>query len=119
MRPLDCGAAGVRRLIRDLGEELPRWRIFKAADAPPTVPLEEFNLVAQGFDHLLEAEAARRATPSYGKLAISGADILDLGVQSGPLVGRILKELEELVIEDPSRNQREFLLKEAQKRIVK
>lgn len=119
MRPLDCGAAGVRRLIRDLGEELPRWRLFKAADAPPTVSPAEFDVVAHGFDRLLEAEAARRATPSYGKLAVSGADILDLGALPGPLIGRILKELEELVIENPGRNHREELLEEAKKRLVK
>lgn len=117
MRPLDCGAAGVRRLIRDLGDELPRWRAFKVADAPPTMPLEEFTAIAATFDSLLEAENARRALPSYGKLAISGGDILTLGVSPGPLVGRLLKELEELVIEDPLRNERALLLEEAKRRL--
>ncbi len=116
MRPLDCGAVGVRRLIRDLGDELPRWRAFKVADAPPTMSDQEFEQIAEGFDSLLATENARRALPSYGKLAVSGSDILALGVSPGPTIGRILKELEELVIEDPSRNEREILLEEAKRR---
>jgi tRNA nucleotidyltransferase (CCA-adding enzyme) len=117
MRPLDCGAAGVRRLIRDLGEELPRWRTFKVADAPPTMAEEEFNKVAEGFDILLGVEMARRAVPSYGKLAVSGSDLLALGVSPGPTIGRILKELEELVIEDPNRNEKPILIEEAKRRL--
>lgn len=117
MRPLDCGAAGVRRLIRDLGDELPRWRAFKVADSPPTMPDQEFKEIAEGFDILLGIENARRVLPSYGKLAVSGADIIALGVSPGPAIGRILKELEELVIEDPSRNEREILLEEAKRRL--
>jgi tRNA nucleotidyltransferase (CCA-adding enzyme) len=118
MRPLDCGAAGVRRLIRDLGDDLPRWRAFKAADSPPTMPDQEFKEIAEGFDILLAIENARRTLPSYGKLAVSGSDIIALGASPGPTIGRILKELEELVIEDPSRNEREVLLEEARRRLT-
>jgi hypothetical protein len=37
-------------------------------------------------------------------------------MKPGPLMGKLLKELEELVIEDPSVNTREILLTEANKR---
>jgi putative nucleotidyltransferase with HDIG domain len=116
MRPLDCGASGVRRLMRDLGESLPRWRSFKEADAPPLMPAEEFQAVADGFDALLKAEQERLAGPAYGKLAVTGADLIELGMKPGPAMGALLKELEELVLDDPSINERERLLAEAAKR---
>jgi hypothetical protein len=116
MRPLDCGAPGVRRLIRDLGPDLDRWRIFKSADAPPTIPEEDFLQAASRFDKLLASEQSKMAGPAYGKLAISGEDLIALGVQPGPTMGTILKQLEEIVIEDPSKNTRESLLAEATKR---
>lgn len=116
MRPLDCGAPGVRRLMRDLGDTLPRWRSFKEADAPPLVPDEEFRSVAAGFDALLKTEQDRLAGPAYGKLAVTGADLIELGVKPGPAMGALLKALEELVLDDPSLNERERLLAEAAKR---
>ncbi len=116
MRPLDCGAPGVRRLIRDLGTELPRWRSFKAADAPPTVPEAEFLQTAERFDKLLSSEQKKMAGPAYGKLAVTGDDLKGLGIRPGPDMGRIIKELGELVMDDPSLNTKEHLLVEANKR---
>lgn len=118
MRPLDCGAPGVRRLMRDLGERLPLWRSFKDADAPPTVAQEAFAATAQSFDSLLQAEQSRLAGPSYGKLAVDGQDLISLGMRPGPPMGALLKELEELVLDDPEWNVRERLIEEARKRIT-
>lgn len=117
MRPLDCGAPGVRRLMRDLGENLPKWRSFKEADAPPVVPEPEFRVTANAFDALLKAETERLAGPAYGKLAVTGQDLLDLGLKPGPRLGKLLKELEELVLDDPSLNDHQVLLAEAKKRL--
>jgi len=105
--------------MRDLGDELPRWRQFKVADAPPTIPENEFEQVSGHFDTLHAAEVARSAIPAYGQLAVSGSDLIALGLKPGPTIGRILKELEELVIDDPLRNERDYLLTEAKQRIVK
>jgi tRNA nucleotidyltransferase (CCA-adding enzyme) len=118
MRPLDCGAPGVRRIIRDLGPQLAQWRQFKAADSPPTFTDEEFQNVAGRFDQLLTTELAKISGPSYGKLAISGEDLKALGVNPGPEMGKLIKELEELVIEDPAMNTKETLLAEATKRLA-
>jgi tRNA nucleotidyltransferase (CCA-adding enzyme) len=117
MRPLDCGAPGVRRIIRDLGPQLTQWRQFKSADAPPTFSEQEFLSVANRFDELLAKELAKMSGPSYGKLAVTGEDLKALGVKPGPRMGQLIKELEELVIEDPSVNTKEELLAEAKKRI--
>ena len=43
-------------------------------------------------------------------LAVCGKDIIEAGVQKGPEVGRMLKRLLALVIEDPSQNERDILM---------
>lgn len=115
MRPLECGPAGVRRTIRDLGDNLARWRTFKEADSSPTIPFSEFARSAESFDALLAAEQKKMEGPAYGRLAISGDDLKSLGVKPGPTMGRILRELEEIVIEDPTKNQKATLRKLAKK----
>ncbi len=111
MRPMDCGPAGVRRLIRDLGPHLARWRTFKEADSSPTIPVEQFQASARGFDEMLAAEQAKMAVPSYGRLSVTGDDLRKEGIFPGPGMGKILRDLAEMVIEDPSKNDRETLLK--------
>jgi tRNA nucleotidyltransferase (CCA-adding enzyme) len=56
-------------------------------------------------------EAVRRsgAPLSVGGLAITGQDLLDLGVPKGPRVGEILRKLLDAVLEDPALNTRETL----------
>jgi tRNA nucleotidyltransferase (CCA-adding enzyme) len=110
MRPLQCGAAGVRRLIRDLGPNLSLWRSFKDADSSPKSNPDENARTAQAFDALLETEQRKMKIPSYGKLAVNGEDLKAIGVAPGPLMGRILKQLEEAIIEDPQKNSRDTLL---------
>ncbi|MCM1244477.1 MAG: CCA tRNA nucleotidyltransferase [Roseburia sp.] len=51
------------------------------------------------------------------ELAVTGRDILDLGVMPGPEVGQVLKKLLEIVIEEPEKNDRQLLLTEAEKHI--
>lgn len=57
------------------------------------------------------------AALSIGDLAIDGDDVLGLGVVHGPIVGLLLEELLEQVIEDPEANERDRLLEEAQRLI--
>jgi tRNA nucleotidyltransferase (CCA-adding enzyme) len=119
MRPLDCGPAGVRRLIRDLGSNLSQWRLFKEADSSPTIPNSEFRATATAFDALLETEQKKMIGPKYGRLAISGDELIRLGFKPGPAMGKLLKEFEELVIEDPSQNERETLIELAKAALSK
>ncbi|MDL1871279.1 CCA tRNA nucleotidyltransferase [Deltaproteobacteria bacterium PRO3] len=50
--------------------------------------------------------------PPFGPkdLAIGGHDLMGLGYPEGPILGRILKELVELVLDDPELNTRQSLL---------
>ncbi|MBN8548493.1 MAG: HD domain-containing protein [Deltaproteobacteria bacterium] len=119
MRPLECGPSGVRRLIRDLGEQFDDWRIFKGADAPPKITQEDFDSRLNQFNTLYEAELKRRQGSGLPKLAISGNDLIDLGLAPGRPMGMVLKQLEEMIIENPELNERPTLLDEAQKLIAK
>jgi len=110
MRPLTCGPAGIRRLMRDLGTHFERWIAFKIADVPAGMPIGELQKELASFQKVLEAERERQKGPAYGKLAINGHDLIGLGMKPGPQLGAVLKKIEELVIEDPELNQRETLL---------
>ncbi len=119
MRPLECGPAGVRRLIRDLGEQFDRWRIFKRADAPPKMSDQEFSRKLGQFNDLYDAELIRRQKAGQSSLCIRGDDLIALGMAPGPKMGVLLKQLEEMVIESPDLNERTELLKRAQELMAK
>lgn len=56
-------------------------------------------------------EEAQKDPPlTASDLAVDGGDILELGVEEGPLVGVLLKELLSRVVEDPRLNERDQLM---------
>lgn len=55
---------------------------------------------------------------SIKELAVTGRDIISLGIEPGPEVGKILNDLLEIVIEEPQKNNSNLLLTEAQKHIT-
>jgi tRNA nucleotidyltransferase/poly(A) polymerase len=59
--------------------------------------------------------SARSDPIEIADLAIDGDDLRQVGIPPGPLVGKILKALIESVLEDPSRNSRDWLLQDAQR----
>ena len=113
MRPLACGPAGVRRLLRDLAEDFKDWMLLKQADRSPTVSDEDFRKELNDFVAMLIEEKQRQSSPVYGKLAINGNDLIKLGLEPGEELGNILKQIEELVIEDPDLNQESILINKA------
>ncbi len=46
-------------------------------------------------------------------LAVTGKDLMGAGMKSGAFLGQVLKELLELVLEDPSLNQKDILMERA------
>ena len=117
MRPVECGPAGLRRIMRDLGPFFDKWRLFKFADAPPVMSAEEVNARMQRFDNMVQDEIKRREAEGQKRLAIDGYDLIEIGFKPGPELGAALRQLEEIVIEDPTLNSRENLLSEARKRL--
>lgn len=57
--------------------------------------------------------SARRDPLAIADLAIDGDDLRIAGIPPGPMIGKILHALLDLVLEDPSRNSRDWLLRTA------
>lgn len=119
MRPLDCGPAAIRRLIRDLESDLENWYIFKWADKPPTMPDDEFEILYESFKAKWDEELEKAKGKPFGKLAINGNDLIKLGFKAGPAVGKVLMDLEEDVINNPENNTVEYLTKVAREELKK
>jgi tRNA nucleotidyltransferase (CCA-adding enzyme) len=110
MRPITCGAAGARRLLRDLGPLFDSWLEFKKADRPPiysdTLLQEQF----QKFEALIADEKNRKVGSVFDPLAVDGNDLKELGLQPGKIMGQILRDLREKVIMQPELNEKNQLL---------
>lgn len=117
MRPLDCGASAIRRLIRDLDEDLINWYIFKNADKPPIMPDKEFEALYNSFKIKWDEEIEKAKGKPFGKLAINGNDLIHLGYKSGPKLGKVILKLEELVLNNPDKNTVEYLTKIAKEQL--
>lgn len=65
--------------------------------------------IQRGLELLQQAIEQEEAV-TRKDLAITGKDVLDLGVPAGPIIGQILDRLLEVVIENPELNSREELL---------
>ncbi|HET8568370.1 MAG TPA: HD domain-containing protein [Candidatus Limnocylindria bacterium] len=105
--------AAVRRFIRKVGlDEIPRLFELRRADnvgsgarAPRMYALDELW-------RRVQEEIAGANAFSPRDLEVDGNDVMAaLGIPSGPEVGRIIRELFERVLDDPSLNEREALLR--------
>jgi tRNA nucleotidyltransferase (CCA-adding enzyme) len=110
MRPMDCGPAGVRRLLRDLGDYFEDWKKLKTADAPPVMSEQEYNERFGKFESMVASEKERLSKIGKKLLTISGEDLIAIGVKPGPGMGKILKTLENMVLDNPDINNKEKLL---------
>jgi tRNA nucleotidyltransferase (CCA-adding enzyme) len=94
------------------------WRKLKYADAPPVVPEADYERMLDSFDRLVQHERERAQGSVYGRLAVNGEDLKELGVPEGRFLGRILAALRETVLDNPDANTRDFLLAEARRLLV-
>jgi tRNA nucleotidyltransferase (CCA-adding enzyme) len=76
----------------------------------PEHPLDDLLALRQR----LQAEVARQVPLQLKDLAINGDDLQRLGIPPGRHLGQVLATLLHQVLEDPSRNTREYLLAAAQ-----
>jgi tRNA nucleotidyltransferase (CCA-adding enzyme) len=113
---LDIGkgdALRARRLLARHGEELAFDLVdHKEADlrGKPN-PDAELEALAR-FRAVLEAE--RSSPHRLSDLAVDGRDLIELGYEPGPALGRTLDRLLRDVVGDPSLNRREWLLARAE-----
>ena len=109
-------ARNVRRAMNRIGEELfPRYLKVRRADTAAQSSYlkgeKEANLagVEQCYRDILE----RQECVSLKTLAINGGDLIKLGINPGPEIGKILNALLAEVLEHPEKNQKEVLLEMA------
>ena len=103
----------VRRLMSRVGAdymqgliELKRADIYGQSEYKRDEKLAEIGEIERLYrDTVADGECVVTAD-----LAVCGKDIIEAGVQKGPEVGRMLKRLLALVIEDPSQNERDILM---------
>lgn len=73
--------------------------------------LERLNRWRQFYERVIE----ERQCVSLKTLAVTGSDLIAVGMKPGREMGRVLQSLLELVLEEPSRNTAEELIEEARK----
>jgi len=77
---------------------------------PP--PAEELERLAR-FRAAVEAEQG--SPHRLADLAVSGDDLIELGLKPGPTIGRVLRELLDAVVDNPELNTRDELLRRARR----
>lgn len=108
----------VRRAMNDIGAELfPMLLLVKEADvaAQSDYKREEKLYKIKQLWSLYDEIIAANECVTLKDLNITGKDIIALGVQPGPEIGRILQLLLEKVLDDPSMNYKDILVREAEK----
>jgi tRNA nucleotidyltransferase (CCA-adding enzyme) len=107
--------AATRRWLRRVGPELVEdLYVLNRADVlgkgrDASADLERLEGLKAHVAKVIAAGAAL----SVRELAISGRDLMELGLRPGPLFGEILRALLDEVVEEPALNQREALLERA------
>lgn len=106
----DFSDRAIRRFIRSIGPDLVGKLLdLRLADRRgQRNPTRVEDLMA--LRRRVQEELARKVPLDVKALAISGKDLLERGYRAGPAVGHELERLLGLVIDDPARNTREYLL---------
>ena len=103
----------VRRTIVKIGEELmPLWFLVRRCDTMgQSVYIREEKLSEiDEFERVYREILSERDCLSLKDLAVKGQDLIQAGVKPGPELGRILNGMLELVLEEPPRNTKEYLM---------
>lgn len=108
--------AAVRRFIHGVGEKhIDQLFALRIADIRATnraqVPPEMF----QEFRERIDEQLRNARLLSLRDLEINGNDLAEIGIPRGPQMGKVLNELFETVLDDPSQNTRHTLLEIAKK----
>lgn len=103
----------VRKFVAKIGKELfPLYLLVQKADVlaqsdyKREEKLKNIETVGKIYEGILEREECL----SLKDLAVTGKDLIDLGIKPGKEIGEILNGFLERVIEEPQLNQKEILL---------
>lgn len=109
-------AKQARRLLLKLGEEDLRMLIkLECADVKGQNPAFRDDRMAliSDFSKILDMVIGASQCFSTRDMAINGNDLIDIGIRQGPEIGRILKKLLDMIIEEEINNDRDILLLKA------
>lgn len=105
--------AAVRRMINRTGLSCyPQLFVLKKADllGQSEYKQQQKTEALEKYMELYEEILARKECLTLKDLAVNGKDLMELGVTQGRQIGEILHKLLELVLEDPEKNTREYLI---------
>lgn len=112
--------SGIRRAINRIGEDIfpmlfaVRYADIQAqSDYQREEKLRKLTYIEEIYDGIRE----RQECLSLKGLAVTGSDLIALGVPAGRELGALLNELLDLVLEEPARNTREELLRICREKI--
>ena len=101
----------VRRFIRRIGaENLEYFFALKAADAAGMSGTKPEFRTIENFYNRVKMILKEACALGLHDLKINGNDLMRLGYNRGPLIGRVLNEMLEAVLDDPELNTHERLL---------
>jgi tRNA nucleotidyltransferase (CCA-adding enzyme) len=112
-RPIEATPKAVRRAVRIIGEDIFLDLLkVKEADVKAQNPeyLKERQIKLHNIKRIYEEIKQSGQCLSIKDLAVSGEDLLSIGIPEGKNIGSILKKLLDIVIEAPEMNTREKLL---------
>lgn len=108
--------AKVRRAVNRIGFDLfPMYLKVQQGDILAQNPdmqagkLENLTELQRIYEQILKEQNC----VTLKQLAVTGRDLMGAGIPAGPGLGRVLNSLLEIVLEDPEKNRKEWLLQEA------
>ena len=107
----------VRRAVNKIGEDIfPLLFPIRRADimAQSTFKREEKLENVESWQQCYQEVMDRKQCVSLKTLAVTGSDLIAIGIKPGPQLGQILQWLLEQVLENPEYNRKEWLLTQAE-----
>jgi len=105
----------IRKLLGEVGKDFFPYIIeIKKADmvAQSDYNLEERQSQLAALEKKYEEIMASDDCVRIKDLKINGGDLIKMGIKPGPQMGEILQKLLDMVIEDPEKNDREYLIEQ-------
>ena len=111
---------GARKFLREAGDPKTAFDLLDIresdANGKSTAGMTEYDTQALAKSkQLLQKVLDDESATTVKDLAINGSDLIKDGMKAGPEIGKVLNELLERVIDDPSINNRETLMEMARK----
>lgn len=108
----------VRRAIRKVGiDQYPGLFAVKRADilAQSDYRRHEKLAYVDAYEKLYQEIIKHGDCLGVKQLAITGRDVMELGIPQGRQIGEVLNRLLELTLDDPEKNNRQYLLEQVRK----